>query len=569
MKRIIIGILAFIGFLVVGLIILGITMTSFHNGKAPKDLPEHMVLSLDLKDGLNEIPSSKNVLDALQGAPMTVQDIVQTLDTARQDSRVMGLALHLYSGDFGLASMQEVRQAVQRFRRSGKFAHLYADTLGDNPAMGEYWLASAFDKIWLQPMGELAITGFAIEMPFAKDFLDKIGVEAQMLHVGKYKSYPEVVTRNDMSADNREMTAGLLDDLQNQFVADVSKARGLTPSALSDLMNQSPLTSDEALAAGLIDSIGYSDEFDGALEQRTKGAEAVSLDYYKENGPRPVPGKKIAILNLSGALTTAHEDEAMPGDVISAEEVRIALQEATNNHTIKAIIIRLDSPGGSPLASDIIRRAIFLARAEKPVVISMSNTAASGGYWMSTTASAIVAQPTTLTGSIGVFGGKVHAQELFEKLGVHWQAVDKNNNNDLWSMSQPYSAASQAKIEKVLNRTYQQFIQRVALGRKMAPEKVEAIAQGHVWTGAQALKNGLVDDLGGLDVAIAKTKELAKIPPQQTVSLVPYPKPLSPLEQFLRLMQQGFPSHLFGIWMQNSFAHFLQSLVAATPSLRG
>ena len=547
LKRVLVGFLAIVGFFVVTFIAITFAvMTLKHDHKA-RQLPEHMVLTLGLDSGLQEAQSQPSLLESFNQPSLTLQEIVQTLDLARQDARVKGLAVHMDEGDLGIAALQELRDAVLRFRKSGKFAYLYADTLGSSPAMGEYWLATGFDQIWLQPLGELAITGFATEMPFAKDLLDKVGIEAQILHQGKYKSMPEMATRNAISEDNRAMTHGLLESLQSQFMHDVTLSRHLKDQDLETAMHDAPLIATDLLRDGLIDSIGYRDEFDAYLEQSTNGARAVPFENYQANGPRPIPGEKIALVQVIGTLTNVSPDSASMGDVVSAEGVSNAIQDAADQHAIKAIVVRVDSPGGTPLAADMIRRAIELARAQKPVVVSMSNAAASGGYWMSVNANAIIAQPGTLTGSIGVFGGKLNLAGLWKKLGIHWDDVAADDSDhSMWTMNKPYSEAAGKKVEASMARTYQQFIQHVAQGRKMSPAAVEAIAQGRVWTGAQGVKNGLVDKLGGLDIAVVRAKELAKISALRPVNLEMFPKPVNPFEQFLQMAQKGLPFKLFG-----------------------
>jgi protease-4 len=267
----------------------------------------------------------------------------------------------------------------------------------------------------------------------------------------------------------------------------------------------------------------------------------------------------MALVNVHGALTSVSPDDAVSDDVVSADQISGTIRDATEAHDIKAIIVRVDSPGGTPLAADTIRRAIQIATHSKPVIISMSNTAASGGYWMSTSANAIIAQPTTLTGSIGVFGGKFNAKKLFEKIGLNWATVSDHDNSDLWSITKPYSDSSKQKINAMMEMTYQEFIRRVAEGRKMTPDAVEKIAQGRVWTGAQAIKIGLVDQLGGLDTAVATAKSLAKIPEQRAVNLDVFPKPLNPFQQLIKLIRQGVPGPLVGSWINNNFSAILSS----------
>jgi protease-4 len=569
MKRFLIGFFAVIGILVVAIIAVIIGVASIRSDHKNKDMPSHMVLTLDIKGSLDEAVTQPSVLDTLSEPVPTLQDIVQTLEIARQDSRVEGIAVRIDGGEYGVAMIQELRDAIARFKRSGKFAYIYADTLGDSPAMGEYWLASSFDQIWLQPIGALAITGFSAEIPFARDLLDKLGVEPEMIHQGKYKSFPESIMRNSISDENREMTTSLLGNLQTQFDADMMATRHIDANKLHGLMADAPLDSDTALKFGLIDKIGYRDEFDAYLEEKTDGAEAVEFGDYQNDGPRAIPGAKIALVNVLGALTNVQKEDAKSGDVVSASEISDAIQDASNQNDIKAIIVRVDSPGGTPLAADMIRRAIEIAKSQKPVIISMGDTAASGGYWMSCDADKIIAQPGTLTGSIGVFGGKVNLEGLWKKLGVHWDSVGDADNNSMWSMNQPFSEKARAKIEISMEKTYQLFIQHVAKGRHMKPEAVQEIAQGRVWTGAQGLKNGLVDQLGGLDVAVAAAKDMAKISAHHPVNLEIFPKPLNPIEQLVQMIKQGVPFHMFGASIQDGLNKVMsEKLLAVAPVIR-
>lgn len=570
MKRIITGILALIGFFVVMVVAITIAFVSMKGDKKTRQLPSQMVLTLSLEDGLRELQPQTGMMSVLTPPIPTLQDIVHTLDLARQDQRIRGLTVYIRDGQFDIATTQEFRDAIARFRKSGKFAFVYAHTLGDHPAMTEYWLATAFDQIWLHPMGELAITGFGTEMPFAKTFLDKLGIEAEIMHVGKYKSMPETVTRTKISKDNREMTQALLNDLQNQFTADVLATRPIKKDMLEQIMTQAPVAAVDVLAMGLIDSIGYGDEFDSYLEQITSGAKPVSFNDYQVHGPRPVPGERIALVQVVGTLTDNETYNATLDGVVSARAIVQALQDAADRHSIKAIIVRVDSPGGTPMAADMIRRAIELARIQKPVIISMSNSAASGGYWMSVNADAIIAQPGTLTGSIGVFGGKLNLSNMWKNLGVNWDTVGDKSADNMWSMNRPYGKDARARIETSMTRTYDKFIDLVSKGRDMKPQDVQELAQGRVWTGAQALENGLVDYLGGMDVATTRAKELAQIAKLRPVTLEIFPKPPNPIEQLMQLLQQGSPFQLISMKKLSAWADaFIPQLLqeAATPKI--
>lgn len=566
MKRILMTTLAGIGLFFVVLIGLVVFAASFGKKEEVAQLPDKIVLTLDLDQGIKEKPPQQSVIGLLQQGEdaLTLQQMVQTLDQARLDQRVQGLVVDVRDGDFGLASVQELRDAVQRFRRSGKFAYFYADTLGQRPAMAEYWLATSFDQIWLQPLGELAITGFGAELPFGRAALDKFGIEPEMLHVGKYKSFPEMAMRNEPSPENAEMTKDMLDVLTAQFTSDITLTRHVATEDVAALMQQAPLSSKEALVDGLIDAVGYRDEFDSYLEQVTKGGEPVEMSFYHVNGPRPVPGEKIALINVVGALANTSDQMPLPEDVADAEETVQAIQDAADQKTIKAIIVRVDSPGGTPLAADMIRRAIQLAKQRKPVVVSMSNAAASGGYWMSVAANKIVAQPATMTGSIGVFGGKFNAAGLWKKLGIRWVSIPDNGQQDMWSINRPFTAASREKIQKKMQDTYDIFVRHVAQGRSMKLSQVEALAQGRVWTGSQALEKGLVDNLGGVDVAANVARELAHIPIDRNINLEPFPKQVSLMDQIRAAFSHGMPLKMLGTWMKQAFIQSVQSMLASS-----
>jgi protease-4 len=567
MKKLLTIFFVSIGVIVTSVVALAVAAALFKAQRAPQNLPDRMVLELSLDNGLKEAPPRAN-LPALLGQPpaFTLQQIVRALDRARLDSRVAGLSFHMTGGDYPAASSQELRDAVLRFRQSGKFAALYADDLGSGKSTTEYRLASAFGEIWLHPLSELAINAYAVEIPFARGLLDKIGVKGEIQHAGKYKSYPESIMRSSASDDNAEMTKSLLNDLQVQLEKDIAAGRKIEIAAVRNLIAEAPIAAEDALKAKLIDRLGYYDEFEAALEQKAEGAENVDLALYGILTARNAPGQKMALINVNGALTTANGAQAMAHDIVSAEEIVEALRDAAEEPSFKAILIRLDSPGGTPLAADMIRRAIELARAQKPVVISMSNTAASGGYWMSVAANTIVAQPSTLTGSIGVFGGKIDVSELWEKLGVNWQRFPEDASTDLWSINAPYSVASSAKRQAAIDRTYAQFLKIVANGRKMKVADVEQMAQGRVWTGAQAKELGLVDTLGGLDTAISAAKALTKIPENAPVALILLPKPLTPVEQLVQLLGGGgLPLRLMKAEAQASLdALFL----SAAPTIR-
>jgi protease-4 len=554
MKKFLLSFFAAIGIFFVIVITGLVTVSAWRGNHAHTTFPNKIVLSMVLDDALPETPSETDLLSLLghEPPPQTLYSRIQTLDLARHDSRVTALVVHLTSADAPLGSIQELRNAILRFKRSGKKTYLYADDLGGGPATADYWLASAFDEIWVAPMGSVAPTGFAIELPFVKNLLDKVGVKGEIVHAGKYKSYPETIMRAGASNENRDMTRDILGHLNGVVAADIAAARHIKPATIDTLMRDAPFEAVDALIHGLVDSIGYRDEFENYLEQITDGGESVPFEDYQQFGPQSPTGDKIALVHVSGTLTMATAEEAMMNDIASADAISDALAMARDDDAVRAIVVRVDCPGGTPLAADTVRRAIHLARAKKPVVVSMGSVAASGGYWLSTAANAIVAQSVTLTGSIGVFGGKLQLENLWKKLGVTWERFYTGADPSLWSLNTPYGPSARAKMDASIAATYDAFISRVATGRNMEPDAVRKIAEGRVWTGEQGLQNGLVDVVGGLDVALSTAKSLAKIPARHNVTLDVLPKPMGAMEQLIHMMQSGFPTDLLGIAIQDS-----------------
>jgi protease-4 len=543
MKKFVISFFAVIGFVITVLLVSLVTFAVKQKERATYNFPESMILTLRIADSLYEAPEPASLFNPFKQTPLTVPQIVHALDNAAQDTRIKALKLNLKGGQYGLAQLQEVRDAVIRFRAAGKTALVFADTLGDGPAMGSYYLATAFDQIWMQPIGELGITGLHAETPFGRDLLKKIGVQPQILHQGRYKSYPESLMRNSMSDDNREMMTSLLGDIYSQFTHAIVTERRLSPDTVKQAIDQAPLSADQAIIIGLIDAIGYNDEMDAYLEQTTNGASTVSLEdyaFYSTSRQKAPKTTFAAYITIEGTLMDIDAEDGFLGSgMASADGAAKAISEAADHERISAILIRVNSPGGSPVAAEIIRRAIVNAMVRKPVIISMGDSAASGGYWLSAPASAIVAQPATLTGSIGVFGGKIALDNLWKKLGVNWQAISHGQQAGMWSVNTPYNADEKKAIQASLERIYADFITRVSQGRKLSPEQVEKIAQGRVWTGQQALQVGLVDALGGVDKAVTVLREKAQINDSQKLELVPFPEQPSPMAQLLKFAQRG------------------------------
>ena len=542
-KRVFIGFLTTLGAIVFFSFFAGIIIGGLTDNRSPP-LPKHIVLSLDLNGSFAEKAGLPSLSNPFPKPMATIHQITRTLDRAADDKRVHGLYIKLDNGDYGLAHIQEFRDAIDRFQASGKFVYLYSNSFGGfGSSMGEYHLAATMDEIWMQPVGTLGLTGYSLQMPFFRGLLDKIGVEPEVISKGRYKSTPETFSQTTASPANKEMSQALLNSLFDQFIADVSADRDIDPETLKGIINQSPMTDIEALKSGLIDSLGYWDEFiehvqDGAPQD----AESVTLSRYGRSlGKRSRKAPKFAFIQAAGAISSFAEG-AVPLDDDSAfsEEIWDAFQDAMDHPDIDAIIFRVDSPGGTPTAAETIRRAVTLAKKEKPVIVSMGNMATSGGYWVSSEASAIIAQPATLTGSIGVFAIKPNLSGLWEKLNINWETIDRGQNADLWSTNKALTPQEKQQLQSLINHTYGQFLERVGTGRNLSPDQLKAVAEGRIWTGEQALDNGLIDGLGGIETTVMKGKELTNTPEDVDVTLIPFPKPLTTIEQIIKLANEGF-----------------------------
>ena len=530
----VIGGLSFIAFLG-GVAVVAVII---HAAPKPTPLPARIILSADLDQDLAEGQGSDVVSRALFGDKMTLRDFLDALEQAGDDPRVAGVYARLGDDSLGLARVQQVRDAIAAFRKKGKFAIAFADTFGEfGPATRPYYLATAFDQIWLQPMGDVGLTGLYTETPFLKDTLEKIGVAADFDHRSEYKSAMNSLTEASMPAAQREETEGLLDSLDGQIVRDIAAARKISEPDLHALIDRAPLFANEALSGHLVDKLGYRDEAIAAAERRAGGgATMVALSRYLDKVGHPNnSGIKIALIDGDGLITR----EGTGGSLVDqngfdAQTVAKAIRDAIADKDVRAILFRVDSPGGSVVASETVWREIDRAhRMGKPVIVSMGDVAASGGYYIAAPADKIVAEPATLTGSVGVLAGKIVLSGLMEKLGVNFTAIGRGANAGMFSGVDDFSPEAKQKLSDMLDRVYQGFKDHVAAGRHLSPDAVEAIAKGRVWSGEDAKKNGLVDALGGYEVALKLAKQAAKIPVDAPIDLVTFPARKNPLTEFI------------------------------------
>ncbi len=546
MKKFLVGLLASIGGLVIfallALIIIAKITQSQHQTIQP-----NTVLTIDFKGAMAENSQEAGLSSYFGNKQDSLYHLVQTIDQASKDPRVKGIVARIDQASMGLAQAQELRNAIMRFRVAGrdsnKFTIAHADTFGEvGQGTVPYYLATAFDEIWLQPEGDVCLTGLYVEAPFAKELLEHIGIKAQMGMREEYKSAVEGLIESHMTKPNREELQTLLTSLMNQVVRDTAMGRELNEVDVWDAVNKGPLFGPEALKLGFIDRQDYYDEIKAYAETKLPGgAKFMKAHNYLESNPLPEPEKgksKIALIYGTGAITrdSSNYPGLLDSKVMGGIEISRAFEKATQDEDVAAIVFRVDSPGGSHIASETILHAARKAQqAGKPVIVSMSDVAASGGYWISTFADKIVAHPSTITGSIGVVSGKLVTKDAWASIGVNWDGVKSGENADMWSSSESFSPYGWERLQGALDNVYKAFIDRVAEGRKLPKEHVLQIAKGRVWSGEDALKFGLVDKLGDLKEALELAKEAASLK-DQVIPVEIFPKPKSFTETLQTLL---------------------------------
>jgi protease-4 len=528
MWRFIVGLLATVGTLT----LLGIGGCAAFLASAPftiKPLPQNLVLSLDLRDVPPESTGSSLLGGDLFGAKRDIVDAVQLLWQAADDPRVVGMFVDIGDESAGLGRIQELRQAIAHFRGKGKFALGFADSLGSGGThFSDYYLASALEQIWLQPSGGFAVAGLAIETPFLKDGLDRLGIRIEGGKRYEYKSAPDTFTDSAYPPPARENLQQLLDSLYGQFVSDVARERHLEPAKVRQLIDSVPFDSEKAREEKLVDRLGYrADALDEVTTRAGKNRTLVTLSDYANDPGRPKPrGDTLALVRITGAIMSGSPSRGPLDDdnVATAEDVVDALDQAAQAKDVKAIVLRIDSPGGTYPAADAIADAVGRARsAGKPVIVSMGDVAASGGYLAALRADVIVAQPTTITASIGVFGVWPVATGLLASLGVNVERLSVGTNAGMYSVFQPPTAAQRAAISRQLDEIYAEFTRQVGEARKLEGSRLDAAARGRVFSGIDAKKAGLIDELGGLQLALNIAKAKGGIDESRQVELRAYP----------------------------------------------
>ena len=540
MKKVVIGILAIIGALAVGSVLFAacVGALSMLGGKS---LPSQIVLEIDFEQGVIEsIPDDFAASLMLEGVP-ELRDLVDAIDKGAEDRHVKGLVARIGGEGIGLAHLQELRDAVMRFRESGKPAYAYAETFGEfGPGNGGYYLATAFDKVFLQPSGDIGLTGLMYESMFVRGVLDKLDITPRMGQRHEYKNAMNYYTDREYTEAYRQAMNELMDSQFGQMVRGIAEARGFSEEETLEIFNRGPYLGQAALDAGLVDEMAYRDEvYDQLAEQVGDDVEMVHpADYLKEGGRPHVKGTSIALIQAYGTVVRGDSSYSpINGSVqMGSDTISNAFRAAIDDDRVKAIIFRVDSPGGSYVASDTIRRETIRAReADKPVIVSMGNLAGSGGYFVALDADRIVAEPGTITASIGVLGGKFLTREFWRKFGVTWDAVQTSEYSNMWSPRFDYDEGSKARFDAGLDRVYEDFTDKVAIGRELPIEQVLQLAKGRIWTGEQALELGLVDALGGMETAMVEVRDLLGLEGDAPIRLKRFPRPKSQWEMLFSL----------------------------------
>ena len=499
-------------------IMIGVVASMISSGDQEVVVKENTILKIDLDypvyDRTTNDPSAFfNGENFNMGGDPGLDDIIKSIELAAADPQIKGIYLSNPSINAGAAQILEIRKALEKFKSSGKFIMAYTTGYDQKG----YYLASVADEVYVHPEGTILFKGLSAELMFFKGTLEKLEVEMQVIRHGKFKAAVEPFILDKMSDENREQYTALITSVWNDMLKDISTSRNITMADLNNAANTLALDDPKmALALNFVDGIKYPDEVNGLLRAKTGKAdddelEFLTIDKYIKSAKfneEPAAKDKIAVIYANGEIKDGKGDDTFIGE----QNISGALIKARDDDKVIAVVLRVNSPGGSALVSDLIWREVLLTKAKKPVVVSMGNVAASGGYYISCAADYIYADPTTITGSIGVFGLIPNVGGFMtNKLGITFDEAKTNENSDYITINKKLSPYQEAVIQKSVERVYDGFTTKVAEGRKMSKEAVDQIGQGRVWSGTQALEIGLIDELGGLENAIAKAAELAKI----------------------------------------------------------
>src|SRR5688572_10656828 len=526
-----------LGVVLIGFVVVAILVSAIR-GEQPS-VRENSVLTLRVSGPLPDYVPDNPLNRIFATPPQSLSSLLTQFRKAKTDKRIRAIILDVDASETGWGKAEELRAAIEDFRTSGKPVYAYME-MGFNK---DYYVASACDKIYMPPPGVLFVNGLGADVMFFRGSLDKLGIYPDMYQIGKYKSAGDMFTLKEMTDAHRQYVNELLDDLYNRFINTIAQTRKKSPDEVRTIIDNAPYNAIKAKEAGLIDDAMYRDDLEKQIKNQlgykdsdtftpVRGAD------YRDVSPESLglnKGERLAVIYASGEINSGSSQNSPSGDQsIGSDTVAKALNDAAADNTIKAIVLRVDSPGGSGLASDVIWHAVEMANAKKPVVVSMSDVAASGGYYISASASKILAQPSTITGSIGVVVGKPVMRGFYDWLGITNEYVLRGKTAGMFRETEKFSDEEREKFVEWIKYTYYvQFVPKVAKGRNKDEAYIDSVAQGRVWTGAQAKDRSLVDEFGGLDKAIDVAKELAKIPANKGVERVIFPYPTTFLQQLL------------------------------------
>jgi len=559
----------FIGFVTgIALVFLTVVLLFFallRFREKPPQIAANSVLVLRLEGEIPEKPPVE-LPSFLAGdrAPVTVAGVWMSLKKAAADPHIKAVALEPEGVAAGWARLEELRMDIEQFRKSGKPVYAYLRT----PGTREYYLAAAADRIYLGPADQMYVKGLRAELMYFKKTLDKLGVVVDVEHAGKYKDFGDMFTRTGMSPETREVMTSVVDDLYGNMVARIAAGRKKSPEEVRGIIDQGPFTAAQALKAGLVDELRFEDQMWGELKDRLHSGDPVkvSLEKYMKVPPETVglEGKNhIALVIGEGDIVRGNaSDDGSVESSLTAHGFSKLLRQVAGDSTIKAVVVRINSPGGEVTASDEIWREMNLLSKKKPTVISMSDAAASGGYYMAMTGDPIVAYPGTLTGSIGVVFGKPNLHGLYDKIGIAKDSIERGQHAGIDSDYRPLTEDERQMLRAGIDESYKDFVTKVAAARHRKFEEIEPLSQGRVWMGDQAKENGLVDQVGGLDTALDLAKRKANIPAAENVTVVTFPARRDFLEILMRKssgdmlesrLAQVFGRMPFHAWMKGGY----------------
>ena len=562
-------VLGFMGLLVVLAVMSVLTLYIFAS-RGP-DVADQSILVMRPGGALVESRPDDPLAQVLGDEGVSVRGMIASLRKAKRDPRITAVLLRPSAVQTPFwAKLQELRDAMVDFRESGKPVIAFLEYGGDR----EYYLATGASQIFLLPASPLDVSGIASYEVFLRGALDKIGAQPDFLQIGPYKTAPNQLTQTGMTPEHRAMSEWLNRDLYEQLVLSIAQARRKTPGEVRALLDEGPFAPQDALRAGLVDGLAYLDQLDdqvAALRAEGAGDRFVEESEYQRVGEGSAginPQSRIAVLTAAGVITSGKSAfDPLNGAIVGSDTVVEQIRQIRDDESIRAIVLRIDSPGGSATASDVIWRELMITRdanPRRPIIASMSDLAASGGYYIAMPAHVIVAQPGTLTGSIGIFGGKIAIGGTLDKIGVATETIASGRNATLGSPFEPFTPDQRDKLMAYMRVFYDDFVRKAAASRRRSVEEIDAVAQGRVWTGQQARQQGLVDMLGGLDTAVAVAKERAGIPADEDVELVSYPARRTLLEA----VAARFETSGAGLWAQLAGGFDGRAIAALTAPVR-